>query len=231
MLLLSISSINLPAQSSTFIATELPRAGAFFLGWSPAGNSAFAAIEIVGGPAGFVPYVTLVIQNAITDEILYHEDLDQDGSYLFEETSHAMQIDEFYRENKEMIDELFTTHGIDSSRGYSIHAFPFVYKDSTYGIDKEETYTTYQIQDWESPAPHEVQGLKTLELRISRDSRSKRIFSGSVGKLAYSAEVLGAVISPFEDRALVFVSLVEDRTNGGSGTSIIAVGAHLWAGF
>jgi hypothetical protein len=214
------------------VPTALDQEGSYFFGWSPEGSIAYAIVEIVGGPVGYLPYVTVKIQDTITDNTLYEEDLDIDADYLYDnEFDTLAQITSFLSKNEHLVLELFQEYNIDISQSYELVNFPFTFKEANYRVISNESTITREIQDWESPSPYSVEALDTVSIFVEKDGSSKRVYSRNYGNIVYDINFAGVIISPFEDRSVIFLYESFDRSNGGSGSGLTGVGAHLIFGF
>ena len=233
-LLLLTSSLQgeSPRGIDEITATPLFTENLFFLGWSPNGKVAYFTIDNIGGAAGFVPYVNLVVQDTVTDEILYNERIDESVPYLMKENSFKEQAQDFILENIPLLESLFQTHNINPFRTTTPKTVPFEHGGYTYDLHVLTKIVSRETQDFESPV-YSVDALESIKIEISKGPKRKIIFNGTTeaGAIIYSIEPLGVVVSPFESRAVTFfVESIPDG-DGGRKSRIQAIGAHLSRGF
>jgi hypothetical protein len=196
-------------------------------GFSRSGKVAFLVIPLGGGRGGKT--TVAYILDLIEDKIVYRNSIDNmdfiyQGLHYYwdpEETAYNMAYALFlsdYKEKGEKNGIVFST--------VKFNKLPINFSNQSVNITIEKSKVNKTFDDEQSWRNDYTLQYKTI---AENRGKSKTIKSGE--ELAYDVFLCGYFMSPFEDRALVIIAVVEPDYEWYPEIKYIFTGCHLTSGF
>lgn len=184
------------------------------LGFSPDSNIAY--LEYHNGDA--IAYWTLSVKSLVTDEVLFHNNWNDDG-YIYESADYKILLDK----ESEYLKSIYSKFNISFSPDIKISSFPIISTDNRYNAELIKT-------DIPTIEYLEQMGLQSssVDILVSSSFGNKTIGSYEQHK---NSKVFGYIKSPFEERIAVFILKASLGFEASTSHSFLIYGCSLKYGF